>query len=86
MSIGSRVRSLLGPRLEQTAANGYRRLFVDLDSLAERVADLGPFSSVIEFELLARNSEMMTCARSEAAKQRKTRRKRRNFITGARGK
>ncbi len=48
MSIGSRVRSLLGPRLEQTAANGYRRLFVSLDSLATRVAHLGPFETVIE--------------------------------------
>src|SRR3954454_12375011 len=48
MPIGPAVRGLLGPRFEVVAADAYRRLFVDLDSLAERVAEMGPFSSMIE--------------------------------------
>src|SRR3954451_24756814 len=48
MPIGPAVRGLLGPRFELVAADAYRRLFVDLDSLAARVAEMGPFSSVIE--------------------------------------
>jgi len=34
--------------LELLAADAYRRLFVDLDSLAESVAEMGPYSSLIE--------------------------------------
>jgi len=34
--------------LELLAADAYRRLFVDLDSLAESVAEIGPYSSLIE--------------------------------------
>lgn len=39
---------MLGPRLERAAADRYRRLFVDLDSLASTIAGLGSFDSVIE--------------------------------------
>jgi len=48
MSVGARVRGLLGPRLERFAANSYRRMFVDLDDVAATVAGLGRFHSVIE--------------------------------------
>ena len=48
MTIGSTVRRMLGPRLERAAADRYRRLFVDLDSLASTIAGLGNFDSVIE--------------------------------------
>ncbi|CAB4882994.1 unannotated protein [freshwater metagenome] len=48
MTIGSTVRTLLGPRLEQVAANAYRRMFVDLDTVAATVAGLGSFENVIE--------------------------------------
>jgi 2-polyprenyl-3-methyl-5-hydroxy-6-metoxy-1,4-benzoquinol methylase len=48
VTIGSSVRRILGPRLERAAADRYRRLFVDLDALAETIAGLGTFSTVIE--------------------------------------
>ena len=48
MTIGSSVRRLLGPRLERVAADGYRRMFVDLDALATTIAGLGSFATVIE--------------------------------------
>ena len=48
MTIGSSVRRMLGPRLERVAADRYRRMFVDLDSLASTIAGLGSFGSVIE--------------------------------------
>jgi 2-polyprenyl-3-methyl-5-hydroxy-6-metoxy-1,4-benzoquinol methylase len=48
MTIGSTVRRLLGPRLERAAADGYRRMFVDLDALAATIAGLGSFCTVIE--------------------------------------
>jgi len=48
MPIGPAVRGLLGPRCELIAADTYRRLFVDLDSLAARIAEMGPFATMIE--------------------------------------
>jgi len=48
VTIGSSVRRMLGPRLERAAADRYRRLFVDLDSLASTIAGLGSFDTVIE--------------------------------------
>ncbi|MEP7048434.1 MAG: class I SAM-dependent methyltransferase [Ilumatobacteraceae bacterium] len=48
MTIGSTARRLLGPRLERVAADRYRRLFLDLDSLAATIAGLGSFNTVIE--------------------------------------
>jgi 2-polyprenyl-3-methyl-5-hydroxy-6-metoxy-1,4-benzoquinol methylase len=48
MTIGSGIRRVLGPRLERVVADRYRRLFVDLDSLAATIAGLGSFRTVID--------------------------------------
>ncbi len=48
MTIGSAVRGVLGARLERRVADGYRRLFVDLDAVATTIAALGTFTSVVE--------------------------------------
>ena len=39
---------MLGPRLERAAADRYRRLFVDLDSLAATIVGLGSFTTIVE--------------------------------------
>jgi 2-polyprenyl-6-hydroxyphenyl methylase/3-demethylubiquinone-9 3-methyltransferase len=47
MSLGPTVRRLLGP-LESTAADRYRRFFIDLDDLARTLGRLTPVTTILE--------------------------------------
>lgn len=48
MGIGPAVRKILPPRLERAAADGYRRMFVNLNIVADVIAGLGTFPTMIE--------------------------------------
>lgn len=48
MSLGLAVRKLLPQRAERLAADVYRRIFVNLDTVADSIAALGKFHRVIE--------------------------------------